>query len=61
MNSQYCRVGTVTPITKNAQAVDVLEYQYQVFLEKAANADVHLMEFFEAKAKKIRRVLEELV
>ncbi|WP_281542650.1 hypothetical protein [Maribacter aestuarii] len=64
MENQYCRVGTVTPIAANADAITLLEYQYQNFLDKATNmqySDTHLGEFFEQKAQKLKRLLESLV
>ena len=64
MENQYCRVGAVTPIDQGRQAIALLEYQYQNFMEKAANleyADTKLGEFFELKALKIKKVLENLV
>ena len=64
MENQYCRVGTVTPITSGAQAITLLEYQYQNFLEKASNmeySDAKLIEYFEQKAQKIKGILENLV
>ena len=64
MNNQYCKVGAVTPIDQGRQAIALLEYRYQNFMEKAANmeyADARLREFFEQKALKIQKVLENLV
>ena len=64
MKRQYCKVGAVTPITQGQQAVAVLEFRYQNFLEKAADltyTDTKLAEFFEQKAQKIKKVLENLV
>ena len=64
MENQYCKVGTVTPITAGSHAISMLEYQYQSFLEKASNLEVtdrRLVEFFEQKAEKIKRMLENLV
>lgn len=64
MDNQYCRVGAITPITSGSHAVAVLEYQYQNFMQKAADityADTKLKEFFEQKAQKIQKVLENLV
>ena len=64
MDNQNCRVGAVTPITSGQQAVAVLEYRYQNFLRKASDlngSDSRLLEFFEQKAQKIKRVLETLV
>lgn len=64
MENQYCRVGTVTPITSGHHAVAVLEYRYRSFIQKASDlqdTDTRLLEFFENKARKIKRVLEGLV
>ena len=64
MENQYCKVGTVTPIDQGRQAIALLEFQYQNFMEKAANieyADTRLGEFFELKAIKIKKMLEKLV
>ncbi len=62
MENQYCRVGTVTPIAANRNMIHLLEYQYQNFLEKASDInDANLVAFFELKASKIKRVLENLV
>ncbi len=64
MEKQYCKVGTVTPMTTGRQAIALLEYQYQNFVEKASNikySETKLREFFEQKAKKIKKTLEGLV
>ena len=64
MDNQNCKVGAVTPITSGQQAVAVLEHRYQNFLQKASDrngTDSRLLEFFEHKAQKIKRVLETLV
>lgn len=61
MEKQYCKVGATTPITSGNRAISVLEYQYRVFSEKALQADHKLKEFFELKAIKIKRTLENLV
>ena len=37
MNNQYCKVGTVTPITGLSQAASVLEVMHNNFIEKAAS------------------------
>ncbi len=60
MNEQYCKVGNTTPIEKG---VALLEYQYQLFVERANNIkyrDTNLVDFFEQKAQKIKKALEEL-
>lgn len=62
MENQYCKVGTITPIAANRNMIHLLEYQYQNFLNKASDInDDQLVEFFELKASKIKRVLENLV
>lgn len=64
MENQYCKVGTVTPMTSGQQAIAMLEYQYQNFLDKASNIEytgTKLGEFFEQKAIKIKTMLENLV
>lgn len=64
MEKQYCKVGSVTPMTANSNVIMLLEYQYQNFLDKASNmeyTDAKLVEFFELKAKKIQKLLENLV
>lgn len=62
MENQYCKVGSVTPINHGRQAVHLLEYQYQNFMERASSInDENLVEYFELKAQKIKRVLENLV
>jgi hypothetical protein len=62
MEKQYCKVGSVTPIAATANPTTLLEYQYQVFLEKATQMkNTNLGEFFETKAQRVKKVLETLV
>ena len=62
MENQYCKVGSVTPLTSNRQTIHLLEFQYQNFMAKASNInDAKLVEFFESKAQKVQRILENLV
>lgn len=63
MEKQYCKVGSVKPIAANADIITLLEYQYQNFLDKASNmqTNTHLGEYFEQKAQKIKKILENLV
>ncbi|WP_373518209.1 hypothetical protein [Pricia sp.] len=64
MENQYCKVGSVTPMTANRNVISLLEYQYQNFLEKAGNleyTDAKLVEFFEQKAQKIQKILENMM
>lgn len=63
MNNQYCKVGTVTPITGLSHATSVLEVMHNNFMEKAASVsskDSQLGEFFKRKAQGIKKVLESL-
>jgi hypothetical protein len=64
MENQNCRVGSVNSITHGTNAINVLEYQYQRFIEKASNmkhTNSNLAEFFEMKAAKIRKILESFI
>ncbi|TLP80458.1 hypothetical protein [Maribacter sp. ACAM166] len=63
MEKQYCKVGSVKPIAANADIITLLEYQYQNFLDKATTMQTNskLGEFFEQKAQKIKKTLENLV
>ncbi|MEP3211313.1 MAG: hypothetical protein ABJN95_19160 [Maribacter sp.] len=62
MEKQYCRVGAVTPISNGRQAIHLLEYQYQNFMDRASSInDAKLVEYFEIKAQKIKKILENLV
>lgn len=64
MENLNCRVGSVNPITHGTNAVNILEYQYQRFMEKASSikhTNSDLAEFFESKAAKIRRLLENIM
>ena len=64
MNKQYCKVGSITPIATNNNAITLLEYQYQNFLNKASTkkyTDSNLVAFFELKALKIQKHLESLI
>ncbi|NNK76952.1 MAG: hypothetical protein HKP42_12930 [Maribacter sp.] len=64
MEKQYCKVGSVTPMTTGSKAIALLEYQYQCFMEKASNIkyrNTNLGEYFEKKAQKIQKTLEDLV
>ncbi len=64
MENQYCRVGTITPMSNERLAVTLLEYQYQNFMDKATDikyANTRLGEFFENKAQQMKKILENLV
>ena len=63
MNKQYCKVGTVTPISVEKQIPTVLELRYRNFIEKASKlspTDTHLVEFFKRKAQQMKKLLEDL-
>lgn len=62
MENQYCKVGTVTPITAETDLVSLLKYQYNNFLERATSNETNtrLLEFFELKAQKLKKELESL-
>ena len=64
MENQYCRVGTIKPMSNERLAVTLLEYQYQNFMDKATdikNVNTALGEFFENKAQQFKKILENLV
>ncbi len=64
MKTQFCKVGAITPITSGENAIYVLENQYEVFIKKAfenRGVNSQLQEFFELKARKIKKTLEDLV
>ncbi len=62
MSKQYCKVGTITPLEGAQNTLQILKWQYANFVNKA-NADSqdhNLAEFFQSKAKKIKKSLEDL-
>jgi hypothetical protein len=64
MDNQYCKVGAITPITSGQKALALIESQYQNFLRKASDfktTDDKLAEFFELKARKLKKLLENFV
>lgn len=63
MNNQFCKVGATTPITSGSNALNILEYRYQVFLEKAKEAtsmNNQLEGFFKRKAEAFKNILDSL-
>jgi hypothetical protein len=63
MESQYCKVGSVSPMNSDTKEIGLLEYQYQHFMDKAMNnkyTDSKLAEFFELKAMKIKKIIQSL-
>ncbi|MEE9364587.1 MAG: hypothetical protein V3U92_18460 [Cellulophaga sp.] len=64
MKKQYCKVGTVTPMTDGRYSISTLEYLYESFVDKATNikyTGTKLGEFFEQKANKLKKELENLI
>lgn len=51
-------------MTANRNVITLLEYQYENFLDKAKSmeyTDAKLVEFFEQKAQKIQKILENMM
>ncbi|MCM4153190.1 hypothetical protein DHD05_16490 [Arenibacter sp. N53] len=62
MKNQYCKVGSITHMGSNE--LNLLEHQYQNFMDKASSikhSDLKLAEFFELKAMKIQKIIQNLV
>ena len=60
MEKQHCKVGARNPIPAGNQAIRSLQLQQQFFIRKAqetSGANRQLTDFFEAKARKIERLL----
>jgi hypothetical protein len=63
MNNQHCRVGSTTHITNGDHASRRMISYYQAFTSMASDtryAGTQLGDFFERKARSIRKALEEL-
>jgi hypothetical protein len=64
MDNQYCKVGASTPITSGSNAGSTIERYYQRFASMASDtqyAGTRMGEFFERKARTLKRTLEEFV
>ncbi len=64
MEKQHCRVGTTHSLDTGVNALDLLENQLRHFNQKAAEASrtgSAMKEFFEQKARKIQKMLQDLV
>jgi hypothetical protein len=62
MERQYCKVGSINPIGSGSQELNLLKNQLQHFNQKAMEAaqkDSRLKEFFEKKAQKIQKILQQ--
>ncbi len=63
MENQYCKVGSVSPMTNVSKEMSFLEHQYQSFMDKASSkkySDSKLADFFELKAAKIQKIIQTL-
>ena len=62
MSDQFCKVGTITPITSGTNAITILEFRYRTFMEKAkeATSNTKLEEFFKQKAEAFKNTLDSL-
>jgi hypothetical protein len=62
MSKQYCKVGASHSPSSGNEGLHLLENQYQFFLRKAEEAvqnQNELKDFFELKAQKIKRLLQD--
>ncbi|MBT8281949.1 MAG: hypothetical protein KJO16_10250 [Muriicola sp.] len=63
MENQYCKVGSTTHITSGSQASTRLASYYQTFANMAEDtrySGTQLGEFFERKARILKKAMEEL-
>jgi len=63
MGHQHCKVGATRPWLSDQEGAAVLQIRYRDFLAKAADlnySDAALREFFQAKAKQLKRILDTL-
>jgi len=63
MENQYCKVGSVSSMPNGSKEINFLKCQYQSFMEKATSkkySDSKLAEFFELKATKIQKIIQNL-
>lgn len=62
MEKQYCKVGSITPIGSGSREMQLLQNQLRHFNQKALEAaqkNSGLKDFFERKAEKIQRMLQQ--
>ncbi|MGB5314886.1 MAG: hypothetical protein WBN56_02710 [Robiginitalea sp.] len=62
MENQYCKVGSINPIRSGSQELHLLRHQLQHFNQKAMEAaqkNSSLKDFFERKAEKIQKMLQQ--
>tara|TARA_R110000868_G_scaffold2277_5_gene17009 strand:- start:7603 stop:7797 length:195 start_codon:yes stop_codon:yes gene_type:complete len=64
MENQYCKVGSTTLIGSRSDELNLLQHQYQNFMDMASSkkySDTKLAEFFELKAMKIQKIIQNLI
>jgi len=64
MKKQHCKVGATTHITSGSHATDRVESFYKSFAKMASDTQytgTQLGEFFDHKARGLKKILEELV
>jgi len=62
MEKQHCKVGSINPIGSGSQELQLLRHQLQHFNQKAVEAaqkNSSLKDFFERKAQKIQKMLQQ--
>lgn len=64
MENQNCKVGASTHIASGSHATDRVESYYNLFASLASDtqyAGTKMGEFFDRKARALKKVLEELI
>ncbi|MGB5647740.1 hypothetical protein [Muriicola sp.] len=64
MENQYCKVGATSHIASGSRATDRVESYYKTFASMATDAQytgTQLGEFFDRKARSLKKILEEKV
>lgn len=64
MENQYCKVGSTKTLNNVSEGTSLLEKYYETFSSMAADTrytGTQMGEFFENKAVKFKKTLEELV
>ncbi len=64
MENQHCKVGATHALDTGVNGLDLLQNQLRHFNQKAAEASrtgSAMKEFFEQKARKIQKLLQDLV
>ncbi len=59
MKTQFCKIGATNSLSRTETTDISMVNQYEVFLRRAfEHKNTPLQEFFELKARKIKRILE---